>query len=124
VQSSLRSSRLGFVLWGWMTLLVVLVSAAPDGGAPGSRELGSAFDPATLAVTVAPQPTREVVAAQFDDRRPPAPPVGSGIPAAMPVVLAALAHAATAPVPDFRPHSSGDPRALSRANAARAPPIA
>ncbi len=46
------------MLWGWAMLLVVLLSAAPTGGQPRTRHLGSAFDPATLSVVLSPKQPR------------------------------------------------------------------
>ncbi len=42
------------MLWGWALLLLVLLSAAPTGAQAGTRVVGSAFDPSTVSVTVAP----------------------------------------------------------------------
>lgn len=42
-------------LWGWGLVLVVLLSAAPTGGAPRTRMVGSAFDPATVSEALNPR---------------------------------------------------------------------
>ena len=47
--------RAAFWLWGWAMLLVIMLSAAPTGGALRTQLFGSAFDPATYSVTTAPK---------------------------------------------------------------------
>jgi hypothetical protein len=47
--------RAAFSLWGWAMLLVIMLSAAPTGGALRTQVFGSAFDPATYSVTTAPK---------------------------------------------------------------------
>jgi len=44
-----------FMLWSWLTLLVVLLSAAPSGEQTRTRPVGSAFDPTTASVAVNPK---------------------------------------------------------------------
>jgi len=41
--------------WGWAMLLVVLLSAAPTGNQVHIRAVGSAFDPAAVAVAMNPK---------------------------------------------------------------------
>lgn len=83
-----------FFLWGWLMLAVVLLSAAPTGGQPRTRSVGSAFDPASLSVVVRPGKSRTVaVAAPLDKRKAPDTQSGSA-PA---VSIPALAHAPAAP---------------------------
>ena len=50
-----RSAPVPFSWWGWAMLLVILLSAAPTGGALRTQVYGSAFDPATYSVTTAPK---------------------------------------------------------------------
>lgn len=119
-----KSRRFGFLAWGWATLLVVLVSAAPDGGAPGSRELGSAFDPATPWVTVGPQQPREVVAAEMADEAPPPAMAAGDAGVLFPFQLASSGGVAGSSLIALRPYAAGDPRSLNRAHGARAPPPA
>lgn len=53
-----RKTQPAFWLAAWIMLLVVLLSAAPTGGQPRTRFVGSAFDPATFSVLVAPKKPR------------------------------------------------------------------
>ncbi|OYW45135.1 MAG: hypothetical protein B7Z08_06110 [Sphingomonadales bacterium 32-68-7] len=46
------------LLWGWGLVLLVLFSAAPTGGPPRTRLVGSAFDPATVSVALSPRETK------------------------------------------------------------------
>ena len=48
-------ARVPHTLWGWAMLLIVLLSAAPTGGALRTQAFGSAFDPATYSVTTGPR---------------------------------------------------------------------
>jgi hypothetical protein len=68
-------SRAAFSLWGWATLLVIMLSAAPTGGAMRTQVFGSAFDPATYSVTTAPkrQPPLSQVQAENRDEPDEAP---------------------------------------------------
>jgi hypothetical protein len=116
-------SRLGFLVWGWATLLVVLVSAAPDGGAPGSREIGSAFDPATPSVAVGPQQPRVIEAIEAHEALPPAAAAGDAAQL-LPTRLAATGSVAGNSPIALSPYTAGDPRSLNRAHGARAPPLA
>lgn len=126
MRNLLRLNRLGFLAWGWAMLLVIAVSAAPDGGAPGSRLVGSAFDPATASVMVGPQQPRVVLAATNDEQAPPAVPSGGAGEFATATSSAMRSPAADADgsLLAHRPPGSGDPRSLTRANGARAPPKA
>lgn len=51
-QRDVRNSRSMVLAWAWAVLLVVLLSAAPTGAQPGTRLIGSAFDPATVSVAL------------------------------------------------------------------------
>ncbi len=106
-------------------LLVILISAAPDGGAPGSRPIGSAFDPATSAVAVARKNPRVAAMALADDERPPPPLVGaSGLAAPALPTIASLNYPVSPPQRVAHSRAAGDPRSLTRAHGARAPPVA
>lgn len=121
----LRLDRYRFLAWAWTMLLVILISAAPDGGAPGSRSIGSAFDPATSAVATARQHSRIAVGGVQQAAKPALPLAGTG-------GLAVAAALAEVPLfflssPALRvAHSQapGDPRSRSRAHGPRAPPFA
>jgi hypothetical protein len=107
-------------------LMVILISAAPDGAAPGSRAIGSAFDPATSSVAVGRQQARKAAPSVPDNGQPARPLAGaSGLDAAAPqLALASSGFAANRsprPVPPDTPY---DPRSLNRAHGARAPPAA
>jgi hypothetical protein len=119
----MRSTRFGFLLWGWAMLLVVLVSAAPDGAAPGSREIGSAFDPATPSVAIGPQQPREVVAIQIE--QPPVPAMSAGGAGMfLPIQIVSSGDEASGSFIAHRSPAAGDPRSANRAHGARAPPLA
>jgi hypothetical protein len=106
-------------------LLVILVSAAPDGGAPGSRSIGSAFDPATSSVAVARQHSRVVATATAGDTRPALPALGtSGLGAAILPAFLALDHAAIRPLHFSNSHAAVDTRLGAGAHRTRAPPAA
>ncbi len=107
-------------------LLVILISAAPDGGAPGSRPIGSAFDPATSAVAVARKDPRIAAMALADDARPPPPLAGaSGLAASvLQPTIASLDYPVSPPPRVAHSRAAGDPRSLTRAHGARAPPLA
>jgi hypothetical protein len=119
-----RLDRSRFLAWAWAMLLVILISAAPDGGVPGSRPIGSAFDPATSAVAIGRQHSRLVAMTGADHGRRPLPLIAGGVAAAIIPAPAALLFAFGAPhrVADRR--APGDPRSLTRAHGARAPPAA
>jgi hypothetical protein len=109
-------------------LLVVLLSAMPTGGAPRTLVVGSAFDPASMAVSLGPK--RALIkpgAAGADKLRNRAAPAAHSFAAPRPWPgLAALAVPPSArPQPswsDFRRHSPAGAGAAS--HAARAPPAA
>lgn len=104
-------------------VVVVLISAAPDGAAPGSRPIGSAFDPATSAVAIGRQHSRIVAMALADDTRLPLPlAAASGLGAAILPALAAFDFAASPPLRVAHSRAAGDPRSLTRAHGPRAPP--
>ena len=46
------SRRAAFSLAGWLLLLVAVLSAIPSATAPRTRQVGSAFDPAAIAVSI------------------------------------------------------------------------
>jgi hypothetical protein len=106
-------------------LLVILISAAPDGGAPGSRPIGSAFDPATSAVAVARKHSRIAAISLADDARPPLPFAGaSGLAVRALPTLDSLDFPVSPPLRVAHSRVAGDPRSLTRAHGARAPPLA
>ena len=106
-------------------LVVVLLSAAPTGGAPRTQLIGSAFDPATLSVALSPKQPKAKAALQAAGDR--LPDERHGPPAALAVVAVALPvnflpadDALRAEPPAFAVHA----RALVRAHGPRAPPTA
>ena len=107
-------------------VVVILISAAPSGAAPGSRSIGSAFDPTTSEVAVSRQNRRVVVATAVPvDARPALPLAGaSGLGVAVSFTLASVDFVVSRPlrVTDWR--ATGHPRSLTRAHGARAPPTA
>jgi hypothetical protein len=106
-------------------LVVILISAAPDGAAPGSRAIGSAFDPATSAVAVGRQHRRMVAMPPANDARPPLPlAADSGVRAAVLPALASLDFGVSPPLRVAHSRAAGDPRSLTRAHGPRAPPLA
>lgn len=68
---ALQRSRVSFALWGWVMLLVIMLSAAPTGGAPRTQLFGSAFDPATHSVTTAPKRQSLLAELQTEDTGDP-----------------------------------------------------
>ncbi|GEM_PF-1747298 len=65
------------ILLGWLILLVVVLSAAPTGGEPRTRLIGSAFDPASVSVALNRKPQTLAAHAQAGDdgeRGRPEPP--------------------------------------------------
>jgi hypothetical protein len=116
--------RFRFLAWTWAMLLVIAVSAAPDGAAPGSRPIGSAFDPATSAVAIGRKHARMAVMTQVEAPRPPLPHAAAGGVAA--AILPALAFPDMGASPSLRAADLlvvNDPRSRTRAHGARAPPI-
>lgn len=71
-QISRRGPRSPFLIWGWVMLLVVLLSAAPTGGQVRSRLVGSAFDPATFSVALNPKQSKSKALAKAAVGRLPA----------------------------------------------------
>jgi len=63
-----RNRRWPLLAWGWGILLVVLLSATPTGGAPRTMPIGSAFDPASMAVTLGPSRSSVRTASQTAPR--------------------------------------------------------
>lgn len=120
-----RGPRVPFQVWGWTTLLVVLLSATPSGSQVLSRLVGSAFDPAAVSVALGPKQPKSKVFAKASVGRPPdalddAPPTGAA-PAILPVEAgrgSVERVPADEPLPPFRGYAG-----LSvKAHGARAPP--
>lgn len=104
-------------------LLVILISAAPDGAAPGSRSLGSPFDPATSSVAVATQNSRLAQMVTANEAKPAFAMVGaSGLGAAILPTFGSLAFVAVRPLPFAHADVKRDERARIHAHGARAPP--
>jgi hypothetical protein len=102
---------------------VIAVSAAPDGAAPGSRPIGSAFDPATPAVAIGRKHARVAVMAQAAAPRPPLPHADAGgFVAAILPGFATPGIGASPPLGTADLQVVNDPRSLTRAHGARAPP--
>lgn len=122
-----RKSQPAFWLVAWATLLVVLLSAAPTGGQPRTRFVGSAFDPATVSVVVTPKKHRSASSAASllkrkrpDDVAGEAPTIVSlpRRPAASPLALADRLRFSPFPDATSRRHS------FPKAHGPRAPPTA
>jgi hypothetical protein len=118
--------RTPFLLWSWAMLLVVLLSAAPTGGAPRTQVVGSAFDPATVSVALNPKSPKAKAAIVVAGGG--LPDVGLDSPPALAAAAAAYgrdefanAGGAVVAVPVARPVG---PHAFVRAHGARAPPTA
>ncbi len=58
INSRQENRRQPMTLWGWVMLLVVVLSSAPSAAQPRTRLVGSAFDPSATAVVVSPKRTR------------------------------------------------------------------
>jgi len=58
INSPQENKRQPMTLWGWVMLLVVVLSSAPSAAQPRTRLVGSAFDPSATAVVVSPKRTR------------------------------------------------------------------
>jgi len=120
-----RRHPAAFLLWGWAMLLVVLLSAAPTGGPPRTRLLGSAFDPATVSVVVSPKKPRLDSSTSSASKRKLPETASAALLAS--AVIPSPAHE---PLPrSQRPWRSGEgpvavQRPLARAHGARAPPLA
>ena len=69
------NARLAFNLWGWATFLVVLLSAAPTGGALRTQWIGSAFDPASYSLTTGAKRFRAPTELRKEALEPGAKPV-------------------------------------------------
>jgi len=122
-----RRGPAAFLLWGWAMLLVVLLSAAPTGGQPRTRLLGSAFDPATVSVVLSPKQSRlEDTASSLHRRRLP-DRMGGG--SAHIANLAPWAASSLLAQPDGWRFDDRDPaitgrRSLTKAHGPRGPPLA
>ena len=121
--TSLAKRPWSTLLWGWGLVLVVLLSAAPTGGPPRTRLVGSAFDPATVSVAISPrQPKIKATAEQAKPDEPgkvtPQLPIAVAT-AALPE-LAAFDRSAPAAFPI---RVTPDIRRLVRPLGARAPPL-
>jgi hypothetical protein len=121
-----RRPHLRFLVWGWVMLLVVLLSAAPTGGQVRSRLVGSAFDPATYSVALNPKLPKAKTLAKASIGRPPAaltdtPVLGAEaavvLPAALPGRIDRI------PLPDPLPAVPVQAGLSSKAHGARAPPL-
>ena len=114
-------------LWGWFMVVVVLLSAAPTGGQPRTRLVGSAFDPASISVAVRPSQTRLTLPSQvFDKRKTPDADHGGMLVFAIVESFDAGPRASSA---DKRrtgglPTAPAADRLLWRAHGPRAPPAA
>lgn len=118
-----RLNRFRFLPWAWAMLLVILISAAPDGGAPGSRSIGSPFDPATSGVAVSRQHSRLAAMVTAGDIRPALPVMGASGVAILPA-LASFDFAASRPFRFSHSQATVYPRSRAGAHGARAPPAA
>jgi hypothetical protein len=116
-----------FWLSGWVVLLVVLLSATPTGEQVRLRAVGSAFDPATAAVTVGPKKpkieARLLVSSRADQ--------DTGGPDLAPLLATSPAVELSRPL-DFAGQQTfarvsfvaATAKPLARPHTARAPPIA
>jgi len=105
-------------------LLVVLLSAAPTGGQLQVRAIGSAFAPATSAVTVSPKRARvDAVTTKTDRKDGDAgnPPLKAATAPAASLAHAGFLAAATAFAPDLPVPPPA--RLLALQYPARAPPL-
>ena len=117
-------TRGSFSLWGWIMLLVIMLSAAPTGGAPRTQLFGSAFDPATYSVTTAPKRHSLVSELQTEDADEPDETPSLDYPVLADVVAAPML-SAIGPPPAGSPsasHYGNVPHLLADNLAARAPP--
>jgi len=122
-----RRSPAAFLLWGWTMLLVVLLSAAPTGGQPRTRLLGSAFDPATVSVVLSPKQSRvNGSLSSLHRRRVPERMGGGSAHIASLAQRAALSLSAQAGRQrfEYRDRPIAGPRPFARAHRPRAPPLA
>lgn len=116
-----------FWLSGWAILLVVLLSATPSGEQIRLRTVGSAFDPATAAVTVGPKKpkieARQLISGRTDQ--------DTGGPDFAPLLATSQAVELRRPI-DFAGQQTlawinfvaAPAKPLARPHTARAPPIA
>lgn len=107
-------------------LFVVLLSAAPTGGAPRTQLVGSAFDPATVSVVLNPKSPKAkaaIVAARDGLPNPglDSPPVLAATAIADGTTEFAIAGGAVGTAPVAGPVG---PHPFVRAHGARAPPTA
>ena len=121
-------TRQGLAFWlsGWAILLVVLLSAAPTGSQLRTRLVGSAFDPATVSVVVNPkQPRLRTTAAKPNKANPPDVVHDSLAPVGI-IQAGSESERWLSAAPRFTVQlaSISDPRSLTRAHGARAPPAA
>jgi hypothetical protein len=120
-----RRHPAAFLLWGWAMLLVVLLSAAPTGGPPRTRLLGSAFDPASVSVVLSPKQVRVNASTSSPNKRKPGEAMGGLSRVANSPRLPALQLLAAAPLAiTARREPITLPLSFTRANAPRAPPLA
>jgi len=118
--------RPSFLLWGWLMLLVVLMSAAPTGGQPRTRLVGSAFDPATMSVALnAKQPKAKTAVRTLAKRDQPDDLTGGSNAVIGPSTVHESPVADASPTVATRWAQSDfirEARSLTRAHGARAPP--
>lgn len=122
-QHERRNGKTSFWLSGWAMLLVVLLSAAPTGGPPKTRLVGSAFDSATVWVALgAKKPRPGVPAASIQKRKLPQS-VASSI-AEVPLITSAIELPGTSGLSLFATprQAISTPRAFAKAHPTRAPP--
>jgi hypothetical protein len=108
-------------------LLVVLLSAAPTGGQPGTRLVGSAFDPATVSVVVSPKKPRFASSTTSLLKKKPADDVAGEASTATGLLrISSAPQFALASRPRFSPSQDVTPGARSslKAHGPRAPPPA
>jgi len=119
------SRRHRFGLMAWLTLLVVVLSAAPSHAQPRTRMVGSAFDPAAVSVALSPASRliASAVAAAKDKKRPD--PGVRAIAAAIDNDRDLPATAASGPLPESERLLADLREARSRLgpSGARAPPL-
>lgn len=123
-----RTGNTAFLLWGWALLLLVLLSAAPTAAQPAPRLVGSAFDPTTASVTIAPSKRDSSVAVRKLRWNDPDDDATGSPPALVQRVNLRAAGRRNPSVPVPAGHAARSPDialdALVRSHPARAPPSA
>jgi hypothetical protein len=126
-QSEGGRSCAAYALWAWTMLLVVLLSASPTGGQPGTRMVGSAFDPATSSVVINPKSPKLILSLKGTGRDKPSVPNVSASSTLAIIIrevelpLASMSVGRTAFAGSLH---AAVPGALARSHPARAPPSA